>query len=159
MPKGIKGFQKGNKLGKANIGRSPVNSPETRRKISETQKRTGKRPPLRMKGFKCSIETRKKMSDANKGSKCHFWKGGIAPMNKIMRMSVEYKLWREAVFKRDNWTCIWCGFKGYVQADHIKPFALFPELRFSIDNGRTLCVLCHKTTDTYGGKTNQCKPR
>lgn len=36
-----------------------------------------------------------------------------------------------------------------LQADHIKPFA------FAIDNGRTLCVACHKTTDTFGGKVNK----
>lgn len=82
------------------------------------------------------------------------WKGGITPINKIIRGSLEYRLWRTAVFKRDNYTCIWCGDNrgGNLEADHIKPFAYYPELRFAIDNGRTLCHECHKTTDTYGGK-------
>jgi len=87
----------------------------------------------------------------NKGNKSPNWKGGITPINKQIRFSLEYKLWRRSVFERDKYTCIWCGQKGgTLNADHIKPFALFPELRFSIDNGRTLCVPCHKTTDTYG---------
>ena len=79
------------------------------------------------------------------------WKGGITPANKLIRRSIEYKLWRESVFKRDNWTCIWCFVRGGVlHADHIKSFALFPELRFAIDNGRTLCKSCHLKTDTWG---------
>jgi len=75
--------------------------------------------------------------------------------NQIIRSSLEYKLWREAVFKRDNWACIWCGNKGKLNADHIKPFAYYPELRFAIDNGRTLCVKCHKSTDTYANKAHK----
>jgi ribosomal protein S27AE len=86
------------------------------------------------------------------GSKSPTWKGGITPINKKIRNSTEYKLWREAVFKRDNWTCVWCGATGNIQADHIKRFSDFPELRFAIDNGRTLCIPCHKKTDTYGFK-------
>lgn len=79
------------------------------------------------------------------------WKGGITSINDSIRKSKDYKIWRQAVFIRDNFTCVWCGRVGkQLQADHIKPFAYFPELRFAIDNGRTLCINCHLKTDTWG---------
>lgn len=129
-------------------------SEETKRKISNALK--GKVPTL---------ETRKKLSEAFKGEKSKLWRGGVSSINKIIRASLECKLWRESVFKRDNYKCIWCGTKSntkkdingkwiIINADHVKPFALFPELRFAIDNGRTLCEPCHKTTDTYLWKNN-----
>ena len=106
-------------------------------------------------GLKFSLESRKRCSNAKKGDKHPNWRGGITPINQRIRYSFEMKLWRKAVFERDKYTCIWCGDKkgGNLNADHIKPFALYPELRFAIDNGRTLCVNCHKTTETYGGNT------
>ena len=91
------------------------------------------------------------------GELCHFWRGGITEQNKKIRMSMESRAWRETVFKRDNYQCVLGGKEhgNKLNADHIKPFALFPELRFELSNGRTLCIDCHKKTDTYGKKIQE----
>lgn len=82
---------------------------------------------------------------SHSGSKCHWWKGGISPENERVRKTMEYKHWRDDVFKRDNWTCQKCFTKGGIlHPHHIKGFADYKELRFLIDNGITLCISCHK---------------
>mgnify|MGYP001617061912 CR=1 FL=1 len=106
-----------------------------------------------LKGRKCSIETRKKISLANSGSNNFHWKGGITKKHLAIRNTLRYRLWREGVFKRDNWTCVLCKkIGGILNADHIKSFSKYKKLRFSISNGRTLCVPCHKNTDNFGIK-------
>lgn len=78
------------------------------------------------------------------------WKGGKTNERVKIMQSLAYKLWRKTIFKRDNYTCVWCGKKDRtIQADHIKSFSLYPKLRFSLSNGRTLCRECHKKTLTY----------
>lgn len=78
---------------------------------------------------------------------------GISTENEKIRRSKQYKEWRTAVFERDNYTCQLCGARGgNLNADHIKPFALYKELRFKLNNGRTLCTNCHKSTPMFGGK-------
>lgn len=74
------------------------------------------------------------------------WKGGVTPENERIRHSKEYKEWRISVFERDKYSCVNCGDNrgGNLNADHIKPFSLFPELRLDVNNGRTLCIECHK---------------
>ena len=97
------------------------------------------------------LEVRARMG--SKGSKNPGYIDGRTPENKRARFSFEYRAWRESVFKRDDFTCQFCGVRGgEINADHIKPFSLFPDLRLTLSNGRTLCVKCHRTTDTYGVK-------
>ena len=110
------------------------------------------------KGHKCSIEAKKKMSESHKGEKSHFWKGGITSKNLKIRSSIEYRLWREAVFARDNFTCQKTGIVGgSLEAHHIKPFAQYPKLRFAIDNGITLSEKAHREFHKKYGKNNNTK--
>lgn len=78
---------------------------------------------------------------------------GLTKEQKRIRESTAYKLWRLSVFERDNFTCVICfQIGGKLNADHIKRFADFPELRLDVSNGRTLCEKCHRMTDTYGNR-------
>lgn len=105
-----------------------------------------------------SEEHRKKIAESHRGEKSHFWDGGKTAEGRLIRGSIEYKLWRQAVFRRDDWRCVWCCKRGIeLNADHIRPFSTHPELRLELSNGRTLCVECHKTTDTYKGRALKLK--
>lgn len=72
------------------------------------------------------------------------------PTNEEIRKSPEYRRWRIAVLQRDGFKCVWCPETSNLEVDHVYPFAYFPELRFDITNGRTLCSFHHKQTITYG---------
>ncbi len=61
-----------------------------------------------------------------------------------MRSRVEWKLMREKVFKRDNYTCQECGERGCeLHPHHVLPKSQYPELAYSIENVVTLCKGCH----------------
>lgn len=143
-----------------NKGISP--SEETKRKLSARNKGQ----VSNRKGAVISAETRRKQSLAKLGKPRPDMRGENSPhwtgtrsANLLDRGRVEYRLWRTAVFQRDDYTCTTCGQRGgYLEADHILPFALYPAQRFDVDNGRTMCEPCHKKTITYGGSFLGIKP-
>ena len=78
------------------------------------------------------------------GDKHYNWKGGITPINRKVRNSQALRTWKKEVFIKDKYACVICYSKNNLQADHIQPFSLYPELRSDINNGRTLCKPCHQ---------------
>lgn len=85
---------------------------------------------------------------------------------KLIRETYKYRQWRSDVFTKDDFTCVFCGIRGcYLEADHyprrfidiineyqIKTLdeAINCEELWNINNGRTVCVNCHRQTNTWG---------
>jgi hypothetical protein len=79
------------------------------------------------------------------GDKARHWQGGKTRERCRIRGRLDYREWRDQVFKRDRWTCQKCGkIGGDLHAHHVKPFAKYPELRTVVFNGLTLCLRCHR---------------
>lgn len=69
--------------------------------------------------------------------------------------TLSYNNFRDTVFSRDGYICQECHKqfpKDKLEAHHIKPFSVAPELKFCVNNGLTLCHDCHVKTDNYGRK-------
>lgn len=63
------------------------------------------------------------------------------------KINHEYSKWRENVLERDNYTCRMCGKTEdeiILNAHHIIKYSDNEELRTNVNNGITLCYLCHR---------------
>lgn len=123
-------------------------SPECREKISRAMKgRTGWNKGLR-KATSALLS-----KSGHVGEKHWNWKGGISDPKNRLRQSSEYFAWRDAVFRRDNWTCQGCDKRGGIlRAHHLILFSVVlrlpeemkKELLWAVENGMTVCDPCHK---------------
>lgn len=70
-----------------------------------------------------------------------------------------YAYWRREVYKKDNYTCQICGDNkgGNLNAHHIDGYNWCKERRTDIDNGVTLCDICHNTFHKIYGFGNNTK--
>jgi 5-methylcytosine-specific restriction endonuclease McrA len=129
-------------------------SPETKEKMRMASIRYWRGPQ--------STEAKRRVSEALSGERCHLWRGGITQLSHLLRSSFKNRQWRSDIFTRDDFTCVLCGIRGcYLEADHFpKRFAdifqdnaiktleqgLACEEFWDINNGRTLCLECHRKT-------------
>jgi hypothetical protein len=158
-----KGFQKGNRFGTTNRGKT--RSEESKKKLSEARKGKHLSPKTEFKKGAPAYNKGKTNPLAKnlpqlfkKGQKPHNYKGGVSPFRALVRSSIEYKQWRLQVFMRDGFKCVLCFKKGHLNADHFPkmfstimnengiktmPEALDCAELWDIKNGRTLCKSCH----------------
>lgn len=95
----------------------------------------------------CLMSCYQKYGNNNKfrnGKEHPFWRTGEYISNNQIRRSYQYVVWQKSIYKRDDYTCQICGDRGgkNLRANHIKTFAEYPELRFIISNGITICSDC-----------------
>lgn len=149
------------KISKSHIGLKATEETKKKQSLAKIGK------PGTMKGKHHTYEAKMKNRLAHIGEKSAQWQGGRSALVKLIRRSLQYRTWRTRIFERDNYTCIWCGAnKKYLNVDHIKQFALILKQNnitnmeeaiqcnelWNTNNGRTLCIDCHKETDTYLNK-------
>jgi len=111
------------------------------------------------RGFKLRTPKEFFIDETRHGS----WKGGIFKYSKSLRQkiytSLEYKIWRNEVYRRDNYTCQRCDIRSKnLQAHHVKKvkdiisdnnIVLFEDAieckeLWDVNNGLTCCKDCHK---------------
>ena len=104
---------------------------------------------VQMLGTKQSKETIEKRFLNLRGSNHWRW---ILDRTKLVnyggseeRRSPIYKDWRKRVWVRDNWKCKIDNHdcNGRIEAHHILSYTNYPELRYEINNGITLCHAHH----------------
>ena len=66
--------------------------------------------------------------------------------------------WAKAVKSRDNYSCVICGKNNvYLHSHHLNSWDKFPEQRFLVENGVTLCADDHKLFHLENGLGNNTR--
>lgn len=79
--------------------------------------------------------------------------------NRYQLYNNNMKIWRNKIYKRDNYICQCCGNtkSGIFNAHHLNSWNWCKDKRFDVDNGITLCEDCHKEFHHIYGYGNNTK--
>ena len=69
---------------------------------------------------------------------------------RLFRQSEDYRLYRQEVMKKDNYSCVVCGTHKNLEVHHIYSFAIYPSDRLNPASGMCLCWLHHSTSSNIG---------
>lgn len=131
---------------------SSPHTPERAKRMSDGVKRAWARK---------TPEEKFELGKRHRGPNNYRWKGGDGNLNRLIRHTFRYKEWRDAVFRKNNYTCTDCGKRGGpLHAHHMIPFkdiidlfeirtieqAILSKELWDLDNGFTLCEPCHDRT-------------
>ncbi len=77
------------------------------------------------------------------GSKHPGWQGGITIENVALKAQRIYRKWSLDVRERAGNKCSVCGAKKDLVARHVHGWRAYPELRYAVENGLSMCRKCH----------------
>lgn len=95
------------------------------------------------KGHKRNTGKIRTKEHTNKISKTRFEMSSSRHCNK-------HRAWKKDVWERDGYECKFCGSNEMIVAHHIRLWNNFPELRFELNNGITMCNSCHTILHSTG---------
>jgi len=143
--KRISSLHKGKKVSKETLKKMSLSSPKVwlGKKFSEEHK---KKIGISNLGKKMSADAIRKMKESKRGENHWRWYKDRTKLKKQedRRTSAVHE-WRKNIYERDNWECRInnkeCN--GRIEAHHILNWVDYPELRYDINNGVTLCKYHH----------------
>jgi 5-methylcytosine-specific restriction endonuclease McrA len=151
----------------------------TAKKISDTLKRKGIKPPSNLGKHFTSVHVNKIIESKRKNGSLYHTKertdkiqsarkiyydtiGRSSKIRDLIEGTIQYKNWHKLILFRDKFRCIQCGSKINIQVHHKIPLDHFIRVGnfdiawilsfsnlFDINNGETLCKKCHSKTDSY----------
>lgn len=145
-------------------------SEETKRKIKETKLKQGiimpdhikKMLSLKNKGNTYALgikhtdewKLQAKIRSSGENSPCYIKDRTKLKTGREKSYDTQYKYWMRKVKNRDLWKCKMANedCKGKLEAHHILDWENYPELRYDINNGITLCHAHHPR-----GRDNEAK--
>lgn len=140
-----KEYMVGNKFGKG-WTKGKKHSSKTIKKISESCLKNPSRYWLGKKRSPETVQRMKEFARSRKGENSGRWiKDRNLLKDSDRQAGHKYRLWREAVFIRDNYKCFFNDKNccGKLEAHHILRWNDFAELRYEVKNGISVCHYHH----------------